>query len=104
MAIEIPTYPHAGFSLRDDGVGTLEIRDAGKLNILSAAVVESLISMLSHIDRRDDVKVLDLRAEQEKAFVAGSDIQEMAFLDHARAIASIEPLRQLDTGATLRTE
>ncbi|MBV7485102.1 enoyl-CoA hydratase [Bordetella sp. BOR01] len=101
MAIDIPTYPHAAFSLRDDGVGTLEIREAGKLNILSSAVVESLIGMLAHIDRRDDVKVLVLRGAQEKAFVAGSDIKEMAFFDHAAAIAYIDRLRQLCDGVRL---
>ena len=95
MTAAIPTEPHAAFSLRADGVGTLEIRDAGKLNILSSAVVESLIAMLAHIEQRDDVKVLVLRAQQEKAFVAGSDIKEMAFFDQASAIAYIDRLRQL---------
>src|SRR3546814_20602285 len=57
--------------------------------------------MLLHIDRRDDVKVLVLRAEQEKAFVAGSDIKEMAFFDHAGAVAYIDRLRQLCDGVRL---
>ncbi|MCD0505092.1 enoyl-CoA hydratase [Bordetella petrii] len=101
MATDIPHYTHAGFTLRDDGVGTLEIRDAGKLNILSAAVVEDLIGMLAHIDRRDDVKVLVLRGQQDKAFVAGSDIKEMAYFEQASAIAYIDRLRQLCDGVRL---
>lgn len=101
MATDIPLYPHAAFLLRGDGVGTLEICDAGKLNILSSAVVESLIGMLAHIEQRDDVKVVVLRGAQDKAFVAGSDIKEMAFFDQASAIAYIDRLRQLCEGVRL---
>src|SRR3546814_4133069 len=45
--------------------------------------------------------LLVLRAEQEKAFVAGSDIKEMAFFDHAGAVAYIDRLRQLCDGVRL---
>ncbi|MFC4278103.1 enoyl-CoA hydratase [Achromobacter aloeverae] len=95
------THPHAGLAISAQGVATLEIRDAGKLNILSARVVEGLIEALDYLAGRDDVRVVVLRAHQEKAFVAGSDIKEMAHFDHAGAIGYIDRLRQLCDGVRL---
>lgn len=94
-------HPHAALAMTAQGVATLEIRDAGKLNILSARVVEGLIQALDHIASRDDVRVVVLRAQQEKAFVAGSDIKEMANFDQAGAIGYIDRLRQLCDGVRL---
>jgi enoyl-CoA hydratase/carnithine racemase len=91
-------HPHAAVAVDTQGVATLEIRDAGKLNILSRRVVDGLILALEHLSGRDDVRVVVLRAEQEKAFVAGSDITEMAEFDKAGAIAYIDRLRQLCDG------
>jgi len=78
-----------------NGIGSLTIRNAGKLNILSSHVVEGLIDALGHIAQRDDVKVLVLRAEQEKAFVAGSDVKEMVDFDPSTAVAYISKLKTL---------
>ncbi|HEY0297256.1 MAG TPA: enoyl-CoA hydratase [Bordetella sp.] len=87
--------PHADFTLKANGVGMLNICDAGKLNILGTPVVNGLIDALARIGQQTRIKVLVLRAEQEKAFVAGSDIKEMAHFDRSSAIAYIDRLRHL---------
>ncbi|WP_179283282.1 enoyl-CoA hydratase [Bordetella genomosp. 9] len=98
MAFE---HPHAAIAVDSRGVATLQIRDAGKLNILSRRVVDGLILALEHLAGRDDVRIVVLRAEQEKAFVAGSDITEMAAFDQAGAIEYIDRLRLLCDGVRL---
>ncbi|OZI62034.1 enoyl-CoA hydratase [Bordetella genomosp. 11] len=94
-------HPHAAVAVDAQGIATLRIIDAGKLNILSRRVVDGLILALEHLAAREDVRVVVLCAEQDKAFVAGSDIKEMAEFDQAGAIAYIDRLRQLCDGVRL---
>src|SRR5690606_12241007 len=65
------------------------------LNILGTPVIRALCEALAVIDRNADVKVVVLRGEGDKAFVAGADINEMASLDEASAMTFIDGLRQL---------
>ncbi len=86
---------HAALVVADNGVGTLSMRNAGSLNILGTPVVAALSAALDEIAARTDIRVLILRGEGDKAFVAGADIKEMADFDESRAEAFIDALRQL---------
>lgn len=92
---------HASLVVERNGVATLAIRDAGSLNILSTSVVSALVRAIADIERRSDIRVLVLRGEGEKAFVAGADIKEMASLNQTSAMAFIENLRRLCDGVHL---
>jgi len=86
---------HAGLEISENGVATLSIANAGPLNILGTPVIQALCEALSHIESNDAVKVVILRGQGDKAFVAGADISEMAQLDEASAMTFIDGLRQL---------
>lgn len=86
---------HAALSVAADGVGTLTISNAGTLNILGTPVVEGMLAALGHVARTPAVRVLIIRGQGDKAFVAGADIKEMAGLDQEGAAVFIEKLRQL---------
>jgi enoyl-CoA hydratase/carnithine racemase len=92
---------HATLTVAPNGVGTLTIRDAGSLNILGTPVIEDLIAALDHAARTPAVRVLIMRGEGDKAFVAGADIKEMVALDQDSAAVFIEKLRQLCDGVRL---
>lgn len=92
---------HASLSVAENGVATLAIRDAGSLNILGTPVITGLVRAIAGIGQRSDIKVVVLRGEGEKAFVAGADIKEMAGLNQASAMVFIENLRQLCDGVRL---
>jgi enoyl-CoA hydratase/carnithine racemase len=86
---------HAQLSTDEHGVATLRIVNAGSLNILGTPVVESLRAALAVAASQPDVRVVVLRGDGDKAFVAGADIKEMADFDAARASGFIDGLRQL---------
>lgn len=92
---------HATLNIAPNGVGTLTISNAGSLNILGTPVIEGLLAALGHVARTPAVRVLIMRGEGDKAFVAGADIKEMAGLDQQSAAAFIEKLRQLCDGVRL---
>ncbi|HWL29777.1 MAG TPA: enoyl-CoA hydratase [Burkholderiaceae bacterium] len=92
---------HATLTVTPTGVGTLTIRDAGSLNILGTPVIEDLITALDHVARSPAIRVLVMRGQGDKAFVAGADIKEMVALDQASAAVFIEKLRQLCDGVRL---
>ncbi|MBU4611493.1 enoyl-CoA hydratase/isomerase family protein [Achromobacter sp. GG226] len=96
-----PWSQHAGLELQD-GVATVSIRDAGKLNILGTPVIAALTAVLTYAGSLQDVRVVVLRGTGDKAFVAGADIKEMAALDRTSAEVFIDGLRRLcDTVQTL---
>jgi len=84
----------AGVEVKD-GVATVTIRDAGKLNILGTPVIAALTAALAHAGSLPDVRVVVLRGTGDTAFVAGADIKEMAALDPASAEVFIDGLRRL---------
>lgn len=86
---------HAALAIADNGVATLAIRNAGSLNILSTPVVAALSAALADIAQRPEVRVLIMRGEGDKAFIAGADIKEMANYDEAGALVFIDSLRQI---------
>lgn len=86
---------HAQLSIDEHGIATLSMANAGSLNILGTPVVKALREALAEAGRRSELRVLVLRGEGDKAFVAGADIKEMANFDKDRAAAFIDQLRQL---------
>ena len=86
---------HANLAVADNGVATLTIKNAGSLNILGTPVVAALSAAVAEVEQRPEIRVLVLRGEGDKAFVAGADIKEMANFDKTRAVAFIDSLRQL---------
>lgn len=92
---------YAGLSVDDSGIGTLRIQNAGKLNILGTPVIRALTDALDHIAGRDDIRVLVVRGDGDRAFIAGADIKEMAHFDMPRAEAFIDGLRKLSDAVRL---
>ena len=86
---------YADLSQAANGVGTLTIQSAGKLNILGTPVIEGLLSALEYVAATPSVRVLIIRGQGDKAFVAGADIKEMSALDQHSAMIFIDKLRQL---------
>ena len=60
----------------DDGVGTITINRPQRRNALTLAMWKSFPSIIAHLDRNDDVKVIVIRGGGDKAFSAGGDITE----------------------------
>ena len=60
----------------DDDVGTITINRPQRRNALTLAMWKSLPSIIAHLDRNDDVKVIVIRGGGDKAFSAGGDITE----------------------------
>ena len=86
---------HTTLSVDEHGVAILSIRNAGHLNILSTPVINALRTVIEKIGAMKDVRVLVLRGEGDKAFVAGADIKEMVNFDYESAQRFIDGLRQL---------
>lgn len=86
---------YADLSVAANGVGTLTIQNAGKLNILGTPVIEGLLSALEYVAASPAIRVLIVRGQGDHAFVAGADIKEMAALDQHSATNFIDKLRRL---------
>lgn len=86
---------HADLSVDEQGIATLSIANAKSLNILGTPVINSLRRALQEVADNPAVRVLVLRGEGDKAFVAGADIKEMEGFDAQRARAFIDNLREL---------
>lgn len=92
---------YCNLSVDDNGIGTLCIQNAGKLNILGTPVIRALTDALGHVAERDDIRVLVVRGEGDRAFIAGADIKEMAHFDMQRAEIFIDGLRKLSDAVRL---
>jgi len=89
---------------KDAGIATIIINRPKALNALNRKVFEELHSLLQGIERDDDVKVVIVTGQGDKAFIAGTDIREMEnlscnearnFAEKARkAIDKIEALKK----------
>lgn len=80
-------------SVDDKGVATL-VLNTGKINILNSSVVADVVDRLAELSRNDQVRCLILRGN-ERAFVGGADINEMAALKPESARAFILGLYRL---------
>jgi enoyl-CoA hydratase len=86
---------HALATLDDGGIATLQLRDAGALNIVGSAQIVQLTEALQAMAAEPALRVLVLRGSGERAFIGGADIGEMATLNPAKAEAFITRLAGL---------
>lgn len=89
------SLPHARTHVDDSGIATVTMANAGVLNILGTPVIRDMTQAISGLAERDDVRVLVVRGESDRAFVAGADIGEMSRLDNASGQAFISGLAGL---------
>jgi enoyl-CoA hydratase len=62
----------------ENGIGQITINRPAKLNALNVATIQELHNAFESLENNDEVKVIILTGEGEKAFVAGADISEFA--------------------------
>jgi enoyl-CoA hydratase len=86
---------HALAHLAANGVATLTLRNAKKLNIVGTPAILELTAAIDSLKQRGDVRVLILRGEGDHAFIGGADIYEMAKLTPPTAEAFITRLKNL---------
>jgi enoyl-CoA hydratase len=86
---------HALATLDAAGIGTVQLRDAGALNIVGSAAIEALSAALLALGAAPGLRVLVLRGSGDRAFIGGADIGEMATLTPATAAAFITRLARL---------
>ncbi|MEO7854811.1 MAG: enoyl-CoA hydratase, partial [Rubrivivax sp.] len=86
---------HAHASIDDAGIGTLQLNEAGKLNIVGSAAITDLRVALTRLAALDSLRVLVLRGSGEQAFIGGADIAEMVTLTRHSAKAFISNLAGL---------
>jgi enoyl-CoA hydratase len=86
---------HAHAAIDGAGIGTLQLRDAGKLNIIGSGAIADLCAALDALAAEPALRVLVLCGEGDRAFIGGADIGEMAALTPATAAAFITRLARL---------
>ncbi|MFY8008492.1 MAG: enoyl-CoA hydratase/isomerase family protein [Flavobacterium sp.] len=62
----------------DNGIGQVTINRPSKLNALNKATIQELHDAFESLENNDEVRVIIVTGEGEKAFVAGADISEFA--------------------------
>ena len=92
---ETSLLSHARTHVDDAGIATVTMANAGVLNILGTPVIQDLTRAIAGLAQRDDVRVLVVRGESDRAFVAGADISEMSRLDNTSGQAFISGLAGL---------
>lgn len=86
---------HALATIDASGIGTLQLRDAGKLNIVGSPAIGDLREALQALAALPELRVLVLRGSGEHAFIGGADIGEMVNLNPATAEVFIRALAGL---------
>ena len=61
----------------EDGICTVKINRPQKLNAMNIDVAKEIISTFKQLEKDDNVKVIILTGEGDKAFSAGADIEYM---------------------------
>jgi len=62
----------------NDGICTVKINRPQKLNAMNIDVAKEIISTFKQLEKDDNVKVIILTGEGDKAFSAGADIEYMS--------------------------
>ena len=60
-----------------DGIGYITINRPAALNALSSEVLTDLNLVLDEVEKHEDIRVVIVSSQGDKAFVAGADIKEM---------------------------
>jgi len=63
---------------KSDGICTVKINRPDKLNAMNMDVAKELVEIFENLGKDDDVKVIILTGEGDKAFSAGADIEYMS--------------------------
>jgi enoyl-CoA hydratase/carnithine racemase len=87
--------PHCGVDRDSRGVARLTICNAGPLNIVGSAVIDSVREGLKTLAADNGIRVLVLAGESEKSLIGGADIKEMVTFDQAAAEKFISALGDL---------
>lgn len=62
----------------ENGIGQITINRPSKLNALNVATIQELHNAFESLESNEEVRVIIITGEGEKAFVAGADISEFA--------------------------
>jgi enoyl-CoA hydratase len=79
---------------KEDYIGIVTINRPESLNALNSTVYSELYELFGEIEKDAEVRVIILTGSGEKAFVAGSDITEMAPQNSMEIAAFVEVARQ----------
>jgi enoyl-CoA hydratase len=90
-----PQLKHAQVDIDAAGIGTLQLTDAGALNIVGTPQIDDLRAALAWLSAQAGLRVLVFRGSGDKAFIGGADIGEMAHLTPATARLFIRNLAAL---------
>lgn len=71
------------------GVALVTIRNGAKLNALSMPVQIALIEAMVVLGQKEQLRVVVLRGEGDRAFIGGADLRDLAGLDAGNATAFI---------------
>jgi len=63
---------------KSEGICTVKINRPDKLNAMNMDVAKEIVSTFENLDKDNDVKVIILTGEGDKAFSAGADIEYMS--------------------------
>jgi enoyl-CoA hydratase/carnithine racemase len=89
-----PTMPH-DLQLDEHGIATLNIHGRKALNIVGTPEISALTAQLQALRELPGLRVLVLRGRDERAFIGGADIHEMAGLTPETATGFITRLKDL---------
>ena len=89
------TPPHLTPSLDDKGIATVTIHGAKSMNIIGTPEILALTATLARLRDQPGLRVLVLRGRDDRAFIGGADIVEMAALTPPTAEAFITRLKDL---------
>ena len=62
----------------ENGIGQVTINRPSKLNALNKVTIQELHDAFENLEKDENVRVIIVTGEGEKAFVAGADISEFA--------------------------
>lgn len=89
------TPPHGAWSIDDAGIATVTIHGAKSMNIIGSPEILALTDTLNRLRDEPSLRVLVLRGRDDRAFIGGADIVEMAALTPTTAEAFITRLKDL---------
>jgi enoyl-CoA hydratase len=79
---------------KENGIGTVTINRPQAANAMNDQAYSELLQLLQAIETDDEVRVVIITGAGEKAFVAGTDITNMAKLSAAEARAFAYKLKK----------
>lgn len=89
------TPPQPSSMLDDRGIATVTIHGVKSMNIIGSPEILALTAVLHRLRDEPALRVLVLRGQDDRAFIGGADIGEMAALTPATAQVFITRLKDL---------